>query len=121
MNTLTSDWVANFLLGGAFVVLVSGARLAGHGADRSFTTLSRYLVGTLYYSSGKLALFVLLFCGTWSLNSVVHESMLDYLTQNPAWLALLSVAVIVHLPFFSTMDRAFVVNLSCWDARGVRR
>ena len=107
MNTLTSGWVANFLLGAGFMVLVSGARLAGHGADRSFTTLSRYLLGTLYYSSGKLALFMLLFCGAWSLNSAVDQPVLDYLAQNPAWLALLSAGVIVHLPFFSTLDRGF--------------
>jgi len=107
LNTLTSGWVASFLLGAGFVVLISGARLAGHGADRSFTTLSRYVIATIYYSSGKLLLFMLLYCGVWSLDAALAHPLLDYLARSPAWLALLAAGVLVYLPPFTGLDRAF--------------
>lgn len=107
MNTLTSGWVASFLLGAVFVVLVSGARLSGHGADRSFTTLSRYVIATIYYSSGKLLLFMLLYCGVWSAAAALAHPLLAYLAESPAWLALLAAGVVVHLPPFAGLDRAF--------------
>jgi hypothetical protein len=98
-------WVPSFLLGAAFVIFVAGARLRGNGADRSFTTFTRYLVAVGCYAIWQFALYFCLMCVVWFLDDRFANPLLRTLSAQPAWVALASVAVFVHLPFISGLDR----------------
>jgi hypothetical protein len=107
LNFTDLDWVRSFLIGAAFIAIVARARLAGHGTDRSFTTFGRYLLASSYYALGQLALYALLMCGVWFLTTRWPNAVLAYMTRKPAWVALLTVAVVVRLPLIAALDRVF--------------
>jgi hypothetical protein len=100
------DWVPSFLLGAAFVIFVAGARLRGNGADRSFTTYTRYLVAVGCYAVWHFALYFFLMCVVWFLDDNFSSPLWTKLTDHPAWVALASIAVFVYLPYLSGLDRS---------------
>lgn len=106
MNGANYDWVPSFLLGAAFVIFVAGARLRGNGADRSFTTYTRYLVAVGCYAIWHFALYFLLMCGVWFLDDNFSNPLWTRLGAHPAWVALASIAVFVYLPYLSALDRS---------------
>ena len=106
MSEPNYDWVPSFLLGAAFVIFVAGARLRGNGADRSFTTYTRYLVAVGCYAVWHFALYFALMCGVWFLDDNFSNPLWTRLSAHPAWVALASIAVFVYLPYLSALDRS---------------
>jgi hypothetical protein len=106
LNGAGYDWVPSFVLGAAFVIFVAGARLRGNGADRSFTTYTRYLVAVACYAIWHFALYFLLMCAVWFLDDHFPGEPWTTLTARPAWVGLGSIAVFVYLPYVSALDRS---------------
>ena len=105
MNASDLGWLPNLALGIVFVVFVSVARLRGHGADRSFTTFGRFCIAAICYCIFHLVLFFALLELADTVDTNAPTAAVHFLEANPAWLALVCVAMFAYLPPVSTLDR----------------
>ncbi len=120
MKESTGSWLLEFLLGGLFVAMSSAAHLDGPFANRSYTTFQRYAVAVAYYALGYLGVYyVLAMLASWFVESLHLDvrTVIGFLFDSPAWIALFSVLVMPRVPYLSAMDQHF--REQAWYVGGI--
>lgn len=111
MSGFNLEWALGFLLGAVFIVFCAAARFAGPFADRSYTTLNRYLVANGYYILPYLGVYYLLAAlvlRTMEAFGPGAGGALMRIFEAPPWVAVVTMLLLPRLPLLSRVQRRFL-------------